>query len=1029
MKGDSLMDEFLSSKINKSLDSQDYDAALQIIKEAVDLDYPYELINSWKLRLDRLENVHRHPLDFVRKPLDINYQRSCELGPNLRKSVRDSTAKYFAEYRMNPQLVSRILDLIFDNLDKIAGKLLIPDLTSSDPLSTLIPYSVEQYICDSPDIFDAVNRGAILSELDHFLRSGYFEIMKGRRYSSIMLAHDRKKYDGKILYIVDDYDKLSDIDSASLHALQLDKLSADILSVRNSTVYTNSGLCIDIEKYFFQNISDECNMCILDKNKRLTALAKKWLIDIKLKDRTAVFGYSTNNGILHSLVESSQVNMLISDVTNGCIIVNAIEVLSVLAELNDYQTADGFYHALILALQRSGIKLLLKPEVLSNTINQSFDKINSNTIYWSPFYWKAWEKSSFNKTRSISIRSDFVKTWSIYLDSSNNKSNHDNIERNMHVDLKNLVLGLNSANHSVAIIIPFKDKIHLLEDCIESLMSKKEAVNFIIYAVNNDSCEENTFHVLRLLKAKYPESFKLIDMPGEFNYSKINNNAVDFVNEEYLLFLNNDILFDSDYPLTTLLKSHYLHNAIITGSKLLYSSGKIQHNGLAVSMHKHVAVLSPFRGEITNLNHTDSLEHRDLHPWERTHECTAVTAACMLIKKDDFLSIGGFDENLKISYNDVDLCLRAKEKYSLRPVVCSTEAKIFHLESESRGLDTSPEKRVRLYHEKTYLVNRHLHLFSKCDPFLGINPPSDDIRRYIKTRIDRKYVEPIVLPKSLIDLEIIYLYQRFHEKKQDFACIFVHYDKDALIPADCVYHVQKLSEYCDVYFVSSSELLAANPEEISKVMPFCKNILVRKNSGYDFGCWSHVIQGNYKDLCDYDGVLLCNDSNWGPLHDFSDTFAKIRQLYSEGNFFGLTSSNTPTWHLQSFFILYSKNIFCSSYFKQHWFNIGVCKSKHDIIMNYEVGWCSRLSRLGFEGVALYGDSSANNPTHKDWYSLLQSNYPYLKKELLRDNPLMIDLKQVPEILSAYKENWRHHILRYLRRYGKSNSEIESLLAK
>ena len=67
-------------------------------------------------------------------------------------------------------------------------------------------------------------------------------------------------------------------------------------------------------------------------------------------------------------------------------------------------------------------------------------------------------------------------------------------------------------------------------------------------------------------------------------------------------------------------------------------------------------------------------------------------------------------------------------------------------------------------------------------------------------------------------------------------------------------------------------------------------------------------------------------------------------------------------------------------------------------MNYEVNWCARLARLGFEGIALYGDASANNPTHKDWKSLMQINYPYLKKELLRDNPLKMDLQQIPALL-------------------------------
>ena len=193
----------------------------------------------------------------------------------------------------------------------------------------------------------------------------------------------------------------------------------------------------------------------------------------------------------------------------------------------------------------------------------------------------------------------------------------------------------------------------------------------------------------------------------------------------------------------------------------------------------------------------------------------------------------------------------------------------------------------------------------------------------------------------------------------------------------------------------------------------------------------HIIRENYDDLCCYKGVLLCNDSNWGPMSDFSDTFQKIQLSASDADFFGLTSSITPSWHLQSFFILYSKSLFCSSYFKQHWFNIRVMQSKYDIIINYEVQWSSRLKRLGFRGMSLYGDSFslAENCTHIHWDSLLKSNYPYLKKELLRDNPLIINLQHLPQIISTYKEDWKSHILEYLKRYGKEDVGIAAFLSE
>ena len=223
----------------------------------------------------------------------------------------------------------------------------------------------------------------------------------------------------------------------------------------------------------------------------------------------------------------------------------------------------------------------------------------------------------------------------------------------------------------------------------------------------------------------------------------------------------------------------------------------------------------------------------------------------------------------------------------------------------------------------------------------------------------------------------------------------------------------------------AQNLLAKLPELTDKIKPFCKQILIRRNSGYDFGCWSHVIRKNYNLLADYDGVLLANDSNWGPLHDFSDTFIKVNRMLAEVDFVGLTSSTTPSWHLQSFFIMYSKKVFNSSYFKQHWFNIGIHDSKFDIIMNYEVSWSNRLRRLGFDGSSLYGTPSANNPTHVDWEILINDNYPYLKKELVRDNPLLIDLSTLPKVLSMFDNNWHSALINYLQSYGK---EIQTLLS-
>ena len=1023
------MNNSLNNQFSSFLAAKDFDAAANVIKQARSLNYPIALIGSWENCLAMLNPGYIHPLDIVEAPNKEVHNNSQNLDPNLRSIFKDRISQYCAKNKLDSSLPEKIVELTFDNFDFTTGQLIIPDLTSSEPISNLFHYSVYEYCIDNPDIPEAAKRGVCPSEADHFFRCGFIEILEGIRYSSLSFSHSRKNFQGMLLYIVDDYYDLNDDCKSVSKSIQLSRFLPDIFSIKHGRVFTYDGLSMDIEEYLFYNTSENHNLCILLEGRSLTELASKWLLDIKLEDRTAIFGYSSQNGRFCALTEYSNENALVSDITNGCIIVNAIEALTVVGNINkNYKTAYGYFHALVLELRNLGVEFCLKREILSEYFIQPTSKKDVGSHgYWSPFFWP--DSDNIDKELGLSlIRRDLIQTWRNQLNISSREKDCPNSNISLSIDPNDLIVKLNSSLVSVVgVVIPFKDKIHLLENCVESLMLNKEEFLIKIYAINNDSIEPSTFEGLNRLHKKYPNEFVCIDSPGEFNYAKINNHAVSLVEEEYLLFLNNDILIDSSFAITTLLKAHCFHNAIITGSKLLYPSGKIQHNGLSSTQEKHIAINSPFCGHYANLNH-ELLVDQYLHPWARTHECSAVTAACMLMKKDDFLSIDGFDEDFKVAYNDVDLCFRAKAKFIDRPIICSTESKIYHLESESRGSDKDDKSKTRLYHERVNLVSRHEAIFSAPDKFTGLSTPFNDIQRIVKTNFDRRFTQNTSTTNAEdINLEALYLEKIHHNNLKKYACIFVHYDKDSLISHDCVYHLRKLAEYCDIYFVSSSELLTAKLEEIQKIMSLCKQILIRKNSGYDFGCWSHVIRSNYDELCDYEGVLLVNDSNWGPMNDFSDTFKKIRDYSSDFDFMGLTSSLTPSWHLQSFFVFYSAKVFKSAFFKMHWFNIKSLASKYHIIMNYEVGWATRLSRLGFKGIALYGTPDATNPTHVNWESLLSNNYPYLKKELLRDNPLRINLLNLPKILLAYREDWRASLLDYLMRHGNNTNDTVKLL--
>ena len=206
------------------------------------------------------------------------------------------------------------------------------------------------------------------------------------------------------------------------------------------------------EIYLFQNISEHHNLCILLPNKILSDAATKWILDIKLKDKTAIFGFSKSNAGFCSVTEYSNVNMLASDVTNGCIIVNSIEALSVGTNIKEYESAYGFYHALILQLSQIGVNLLLKKEILSqNKYDQTSSISPRDNACWSPFFWTI---SANNKNKSLltKIRSDLVRTWHNYL---------------LWFDINESIIGVIMRSQSCSyilpeiqgsIIIPFRDQ-------------------------------------------------------------------------------------------------------------------------------------------------------------------------------------------------------------------------------------------------------------------------------------------------------------------------------------------------------------------------------------------------------------------------------------------------------------------------------------------------------------------------------------------------------------------------------------------
>jgi O-antigen biosynthesis protein len=230
----------------------------------------------------------------------------------------------------------------------------------------------------------------------------------------------------------------------------------------------------------------------------------------------------------------------------------------------------------------------------------------------------------------------------------------------------------------ISIIIPFKDKVELLEKCLASILEKTSCQDYEVLLIDNQSAEKATLKYLETARSNPKIAIHKYDKP--FNFSAMNNYAVVQTKGEYLLFLNNDTQVISENWLEEMLKLFEDEKVGAVGAKLLYPNGKIQHIG--VEIH-------PEHGPI----HTARMQDENSVDFESPRECVAVTGACLMTRKRLFLEAGGFDEvNLSIAYNDIDYCFKLR-KLGYK-IICTPDAKLFHHESASRGLDIKNSYKV-----------------------------------------------------------------------------------------------------------------------------------------------------------------------------------------------------------------------------------------------------------------------------------------------------------------------------------------------
>ncbi|WP_444882596.1 glycosyltransferase family 2 protein [Microbulbifer sp. PSTR4-B] len=246
----------------------------------------------------------------------------------------------------------------------------------------------------------------------------------------------------------------------------------------------------------------------------------------------------------------------------------------------------------------------------------------------------------------------------------------------------------------VSLLIPTRDMLSILRQCIESILCRTIYRNYEILVLDNQSVDPRTLKYLSALK-RYP-NVRVLKYDAPFNYSAINNFGVQHVRGDIIGLINNDIEVISPDWLNEMV-SHALRPDIgCVGAKLYYGDGRIQHAGVVVGL-----------GRLAG--HAHKFYHRNEEGYMNRLMCTqnfsAVTAACLVVRKSIYESVGGLDEeHFEVAFNDVDFCLKVKEAGYRN--LWTPWAEMYHHESISRGIDNTPEKRARFDREAMSLKTR-----------------------------------------------------------------------------------------------------------------------------------------------------------------------------------------------------------------------------------------------------------------------------------------------------------------------------------
>lgn len=260
----------------------------------------------------------------------------------------------------------------------------------------------------------------------------------------------------------------------------------------------------------------------------------------------------------------------------------------------------------------------------------------------------------------------------------------------------------------VSILIPNKDHVTDLKKCMDSIEEKSTYRNFEFIIVENNSTEEETFAYYKEIEKR--DNVRVLYYKEDFNYSRINNFGAKEANGEYVLLLNNDTEMIEPDSIKEMLDVCMRPDVGIVGAKLIFEDNTIQHSGVIIGFggvagHAFIGQDRDDNGYFSRI-----ISVQDL---------SAVTAACLMVRRSVFDEVEGLNEEFKVAFNDIDFCLKVRKAGYL--VVYNPYAQFYHYESKSRGQEDSADKVARFQQEIGLFGERWGELLEHGDPYYNPN--------------------------------------------------------------------------------------------------------------------------------------------------------------------------------------------------------------------------------------------------------------------------------------------------------------------